>query len=69
MPRLVVRRADRRLEMYERRIDDAQTEKSMLNAVIGWLMGEYHAAAPGRRSHWKQRLIDLAREMNKEARK
>ena len=67
-PRLAARRADRRTALYRGCIKAAATEKSMLNAVVGWLMGEYHAAPAGRREHWKGRLIRLAQEMNEEAR-
>ncbi|WP_250029851.1 hypothetical protein [Paractinoplanes maris] len=69
MSRLPVRRAERRLALYRGRLAAANTEKSMLNAAVGWVMGEYHAAKPETRTRWKQRLIDLAREMNEEARK
>jgi hypothetical protein len=69
LPRLPARRAQRRHILYTGRLQSANTEKSMLNAVVGWLMGEYHAAKPETRPHWKKRLIDLAHEMNEEARK
>lgn len=69
MTRLPVRRADRRKALYQERLTQAVTEKSWLNAVVGWLLGEYHAAAPERRPDLKTRLRRLAEEMNEEARR
>lgn len=69
MPRLNVRRANRRRDLYTGRLAQANTEKSMLNAVVGWLMGEYHAAAPERRRQLRTRLKRVAEEMNEEARR
>lgn len=69
MPRLIVRRADRRLHLYTGRLMSARTERAWLFAVVGWLLGEYHAADVDRRQHWKTRLRKLAEEMNEEARR
>jgi hypothetical protein len=69
LPRLVVRRADRRKALYQGRIARASTEKSLLFCIVGWLLGEYYAAEPGRRPDLKDRLIAMAERMNEEARR
>lgn len=67
--RVPARKADRRVSLYTRRIHAADTDKSRTNAVIGWLLGEYNKIGPDRRPYWLKRWIDLAREMNEEARR
>lgn len=69
MPRLPVRRADRRLDLYRSRILAATTEKALLFVIVGWLLGEYYAAEKGRRSDLRARLIREAERMNEEARR
>lgn len=66
--RLPVRRADRRVKEFTRRIEAASTERSRVFAVVGWLMAEYHRITPARRPHWIGRWTDLARQMNEETR-
>lgn len=69
MPRVPVRRADRRLDLYRSRITAAKTEKALLFVIVGWLMGEYYAADQARRPDLRSRLIREAERMNEEARR
>jgi hypothetical protein len=56
--------------MYRTRLGAARTEKALLFVIVGWLLGEYYATTePEKRHHWKTRLIAMAEEMNKEARR
>lgn len=69
MTRLPVRRANRRLDLYKARIDAANTEKSLMFVIVGWLLGEYYAAEPERRTQLRKRMTALAEQMNEEARR
>lgn len=65
---LHARRADNRVRHYLGRIAAAQTDRASTNAVIGWLLAELYKTDEHRRPYWLQRWIDVAREMNEEAR-
>ena len=66
--RLPIRRADRRVATFTKRIDTAPTERSRVFALVGWLMAEYYKIPHLRRPHWIGRWKALAQEMNEETR-
>lgn len=63
-----MKRAERRLRTHTGRLAAASTEKSQLNALVGWLLGEFYKIRMERRPHWMRRWMQLAMEMNEETR-